>query len=83
MAATAQMRGHKVVFDERTDTWRWADDMTLAPSHGGSERPCVKCGLTATGDYGPDPCLGLIAGVSGACCGHGIANPTNPEGAPR
>lgn len=71
MTATAQMRGHAVVFDEDTDTWRWADDMTLAPSHGGAERPCLKCGLTAIGKYGPDPCLGFIPGITGACCGHG------------
>lgn len=35
------------------------------------ERPCTACGLTAEDGYGPDPCLGWLDGVDGACCGHG------------
>lgn len=70
MTVTAQMRGHPVIWDG--EVWLWADDGTLAPASGGKERPCVKCGLTAEAGYGPDPCLGYIEGVTGACCGHGV-----------
>ena len=53
--------------------WYYADTGLLAPNwhSGGIERPCGACGLIA--DYhGPDPCLGWLPGVSGACCGHGV-----------
>lgn len=71
MTVTAQMRGHPVFWDPGTQTWRWADDGSLAPASGGEERPCVACGLVAEPGYGPDPCLGWLHGVTGACCGHG------------
>lgn len=35
---------------------------------------CGECGLRFQGDKpgdGPDPCIGRIPGVRGACCGHG------------
>ena len=69
MTVTAQMRGHPVVWDGQV--WRWADDGTRAPASGGAERACTACGLTAGPGYGPDPCLGWLPGVAGACCGHG------------
>lgn len=34
------------------------------------ERRCRACGAIWQG-FGPDPCLGFIGGVEGACCGHG------------
>lgn len=52
----------------RADTW----DLS------GADRYCAQCesvippGGTFAGD-GPDPCLGMIPGVSHACCGHGDA----------
>ena len=70
MTVSAQMRGYPVVWDG--EVWRWADDLSLAPASGGEERPCASCGLTAEGDYGPDPCLGFIEGSVGECCGHGV-----------
>jgi hypothetical protein len=46
------------------------------------EIACPKCGekreaekqINAAGDLedAPDPCLGILLGVVGACCGHGI-----------
>ena len=77
MVVTAQMRGHPVYWDGAV--WRYSDDGTLAPASGGEERPCVKCGLVAEGDYGPDPCLGYIEGITGACCGHGRADDATGE----
>jgi len=71
MTATAQQRGHPVWFDQGGYVWRYHDDGRLAPSDGGQERPCVSCHRTAGPGYGPDPCLGWIAGSTGACCGHG------------
>lgn len=68
MAATAHSRGNVIRFDG--DVWRYLDG-ELAPGSGGKERPCVSCGLLAEID-GPDPCLGVLPGVSSACCGHGI-----------
>jgi hypothetical protein len=32
--------------------------------------PCVSCGGPRQNDK-PDPCLGMLPGVWGACCGHG------------
>lgn len=36
------------------------------------DRPCAKCGRMPTPE-GHDACLGNIAGVSAACCGHGMS----------
>lgn len=69
MTVTAQQRGHPVYWDGAA--WRFTDDHTLAPASGGHERPCTHCGLIAQGHYGPDPCIGWLPGVDGACCGHG------------
>lgn len=69
MTVRSQMRGHPVYHDGTV--WRHADDHTLAPASGGAERPCTACGLIAEDGYGPDPCLGWLDGVDGACCGHG------------
>lgn len=35
-----------------------------------NSRPCVSCGIVC-GEDEPDPCLGWLAGVDYACCGHG------------
>lgn len=33
---------------------------------------CLHCGAIGSSNEGqPDPCLGMIAGVTNACCGHG------------
>lgn len=71
MTATAFDRGHRITWDASTGVWRF-DDGALAPGSGGVERSCIRCGLTAA-PGGPDPCLGMIEGVTAACCGHGVA----------
>ena len=68
MTATGFSRGHLIRWDGVE--WRYTDDGTPAAL----ERPCVECGLTAAPD-GPDPCLGWLAGVASACCGHGVEAP--------
>lgn len=45
--------------------------MSLHNPECGRVRACPRCGqAVAKGE--PDPCLGLIPGLSHACCGHGI-----------
>lgn len=45
--------------------------MTALKGHGGDGQAgfCAHCGVLM--EAGPDACLGLIPGVSHACCGHG------------
>jgi hypothetical protein len=66
MTATSHHRGHPIAWDGTA--WRFADGSHV------TERPCPTCGVTAEPD-GPDPCLGLLPGVSAACCGHGVHEP--------
>lgn len=68
MTATGYSRGHLIRWDGAV--WRYADDGTPATA----ERPCVACGVLAA-PLGPDPCLGVLEGVSSACCGHGVEEP--------
>lgn len=58
-------RGHPIYYNG--ETWLYADTDTTADV----ERPCVKCGELPTPE-GYDACLGHIAGVRSACCGHGV-----------
>ena len=69
-------RGHPVVCLEGEACERYADDLTSTVDEQGVsvERPCVHCGKLATPD-GPDPCLGMLPGVTAACCGHGVDEP--------
>jgi hypothetical protein len=83
-------RGRKVILVNHT--WCYADDLAPVWRKDGDgpypsvERPCPKCGLTAQcepdGRYGPDPCLGYLPGVIGACCGHGFIEDTYVRFAP-
>lgn len=76
MTARGQLRGHPIYFDEAGDCWRYEDtgEPTAETWH---ERPCGHCGLYGNSNDGDvDPCLGVLAGVTNACCGHG-----NPEDA--
>lgn len=67
-------RGHPIVW--RNDMWVYADDGKPIPGWGGEVRPCVVCGQQGwSGEGEVDECLGLLPGVSNACCGHG--DPTN------
>jgi hypothetical protein len=70
MSARSHARGHDI---ESTDglTWRYVDDGSTADV----DRPCKGCGLSAVTPDGPDPCVGLIPGAIGACCGHGVHRP--------
>lgn len=67
MTATGRHRGHLVHWDGAI--WRY-DDGTPATA----ERPCVECGVLAE-PGAPDPCIGMLPGVSSACCGHGVEAP--------
>jgi hypothetical protein len=39
------------------------------PRVGRTPNRCLACDRQITD--GPDPCIGMIPGVAGACCGHG------------
>ena len=79
-------RGHPTIHSTNPTTGkdeaRYARDGTPTPAYGnpaGIERPCGHCGLIATRSPlyrddptgPPNPCLGHLIGVIGACCGHG------------
>ena len=64
MVARQQQNGWPIIFF--AGKW-WYEDGELATNF----RPCPKCGELPTLE-GHDACLGEIAGVWSACCGHGI-----------
>jgi hypothetical protein len=66
MSAQAYIRGHAVIL---AGDRRYADDLTPVTS----ERPCVRCGRLPVAGVGADACLGVLPGVRGACCGHGVS----------
>lgn len=70
MTSTTYIRGRLAWWCEATETWRWQDTDAPAAGWGGEERPCPQCGALADAG-GPDPCMGVLPGVSAACCGHG------------
>lgn len=65
MTATAKHRGHLIQFVN--GKWEFVE----GPQRGkyGKERPCAKCHAISD-TY--DPCLGHLANVRAACCGHGV-----------
>lgn len=65
MTAHSQLRGHTI--ERRNGLWVYAD--TGEPT-AGSKRPCGRCHKQSTAE-GHDACLGTLAGVMNACCGHG------------
>lgn len=67
MTATAHSRGHPIHWDG--NAWVYEDGSPLLP-----ERPCARCGRPPTPE-GHDHCLGILPGVTSACCGHGVADP--------
>ena len=69
MGAKGQIRGHAVEWDESAGIWRWQDNGSPMLD----DRACKSCAERPTRE-GHDPCLGELPGVSGACCGHGLAN---------
>jgi hypothetical protein len=74
MTAKSTCRGWETYFDEKSNEWKFSDtNESINTVHS---RPCGHCGLFGSNDSGnADPCLGILAGVTNACCGHG-----NPEG---
>lgn len=74
MAIRFHVRGHLCASELGPPrVTRYADGVVFIPG-GGSERPCVGCGLAPTAE-GHDACLGLIEGIWSACCGHGVVEP--------
>ena len=68
MAATSSERGWVTVWDGRV--WRYADSGGVADGR----RACRRCGRVPTVE-GHDACLGTVAGLISACCGHGVTEP--------
>jgi len=69
MAARSHQRGWPIIYIDG----RWVYDDT-----GESidvKRPCLRCGQIPTTD-GCDACLGMILGLTSACCGHGAEPPS-------
>lgn len=62
-------RGHAIV--EIDAVWIYADTGQLVSAS--PMRDCGHCGLKST-SAGHDGCLGELAGVANACCGHGSAD---------
>ena len=74
MADMSQIRGWPIYFDETVSKWRFCDTGEISEDTW-FNRPCGHCGLYGSSNEGQvDPCLGVLAGVTNACCGHG-----NPE----
>jgi len=64
------LRGHPIYQDDNGD-FRFCDDDTLTVENW-FNRPCGHCGKYGNSNTGlPDPCLGVLDGVTNACCGHG------------
>ncbi|MGE0400826.1 MAG: Lar family restriction alleviation protein [Kofleriaceae bacterium] len=61
-------RGHLIAVVN--SAWCYADGTPVATD---PRRPCGHCGIANTPE-GHDGCLGTLAGVDNACCGHGEAS---------
>jgi len=71
MTATNKLRGWPIYWNEHENEWRFSDNDEPTITTWAS-RPCGYCGLYGnSSDGGVDPCLGELAGVTNACCGHG------------
>jgi len=68
MSATSFCRGHQIVYDADRRMWVWTD---LLEPIGDGNRHCARCGRLPD-EHGHDACLGVISGVTSACCGHGV-----------
>lgn len=66
MAARSPWRGY--VIELGSKGWAYLDTGELTV---GSKRPCGLCHKPPTVE-GHDACLGTLAGVVNACCGHGV-----------
>ena len=64
------LRGHPI-YQDKDGTFRFVDN-DKPTQEDWFNRPCGHCGLTGNSNDGlPDPCLGVLPGVTNACCGHG------------
>lgn len=71
MTARGYLRGHPMHWDEHDQCWRF-DDTGERTDETWAKRPCGHCGLYGNSSDGQvDPCLGVLPGVTNACCGHG------------
>jgi hypothetical protein len=61
------LRGYPIYIDG--DTWRY-EDTNDPTTETWQSRPCGSCDRNVTAE-GHDGCLGSLAGVMNACCGHG------------
>jgi hypothetical protein len=66
MTARSNWRGRTI--KRRNGQWVYAD--TGGPV-GRHQRSCGRCHKLPTAE-GHDACLGTLAGVRNACCGHGV-----------
>lgn len=65
---TSYCFGYKIYFKDNSWYYFHNDELideTTTPLK------CKECGMTET-ESGVDPCIGVLEGVSNACCGHGI-----------
>lgn len=62
----SHLNGHPIVFINKR--WVYEEDLSPVSGYGGKDRPCIKCGKD---NENVDACLGMLPGVSNACCGHG------------
>jgi hypothetical protein len=68
MTQRSHSRGWPIEY--RYGEWVYSDTLTSICE----ERPCKRCGMNPT-EEGHDACLGVVTGVSSACCGHGAEQP--------
>ena len=61
-------RGNPIYFSESLKEWVY--DADGVPVYQDPFRDCGHCGEPSTPE-GHDACLGTLAGVMNACCGHG------------
>lgn len=71
MVVTSHYRGWKIVWNEKLGLWFYTDTGEIHEVN--KPRPCKRCGSTHLSGES-DPCLGLMDGFKGVCCGHGAKN---------
>lgn len=63
------LRGNEIYID-KNGNYRYSDNKTYTVENW-EAKPCGFCGLGFT-EQGHDGCIGTLANVMNACCGHGI-----------
>ena len=66
----SKWRGHIITYDNFSCDWSFKDGCKVKND---PDRPCGHCGMCNTPE-GHDGCLGVLPGVTNACCGHGSDN---------